>query len=85
MYDFSVTVTAKQLYEVLGSKVVTEHDLRDGTYNTTIEVKARCTDFAEVVQYIRDNPDVTIKQVVEMKDMTEIAKTHARGSGGYKD
>lgn len=84
MYDFSVTVTAKQLYEVLGSKVVTEHDLRDGTYNTTIEVKARCMDFAEVVKYIRDNPDVTIKQVVEMKDMTEVAKNQARMTD-YKD
>lgn len=85
MYDFNVTVTAKQLYEIIGSKQVQKHDQRDGAYMSTTEVKARCTDWAEVIEWIRKNPDVTIKQVVEMKDMTTAAQNQARNTSGYKD
>lgn len=85
MYDFNVTVKADCLYEIIGSKTVQKHDQRDGAYESTAEVKMRCTDWEQVVKYIRDNPSVTIKQVVEMKDMTNIAKNHARETSGYKD
>ncbi len=86
MYDFNITVKATHLYEVIGTKVITEYDQRDiGGYKSTVEVKGRCTDWNEVIAYIRSNPEVTIKQVVELKDVTEVAKNHARDTGGYKD
>ncbi len=85
MYDFNITVKATHLYEVIGTKSVTEYDQRDGEYKSTAEVKGRCTDWNEVIAYIRSNPEVTIKQVVELKDVTEVAKNHARDTGGYKD
>lgn len=85
MYDFNVTVKVEFLYEILGTKQVQKHDQRDGAYMSTAEVKVRCANWEEVIKYIRANRDVTIKQVVEMKDMTEIAKNHSRESSGYKD
>ena len=85
MYDFNVTVKADFLYEIIGSKSVQKHDQRDGAYMSTAEVKVRCTSWEEVIKYIRTNRDVTIKQVVEMKDMTSAAQNQARDTGGYKD
>ncbi len=85
MYDFNVTVKADFLYEIIGSKTITKHDQRDGAYMSTSEVKVRCTNWEEVIKYIRTNRDVTIKQVVEMKDMTTSAQNQARDTGGYKD
>ena len=85
MYDFNVTVKADTLYEIIGTKSVTKHDQRDGAYMATTEVKSRFTNWEEVIKWIRANSDVTIKQVVEMKDMTTTAQTQARASGGYKD
>lgn len=85
MYDFNVTVKADFLYEILGTKQVQKTDQRDGAaYMSTSEVKVRCTKWEEVIKYIRTNSDVTIKQVVEMKDMTAAAQNQAR-SGEYKD
>jgi len=83
MYDFNVTVKATHLYEVIGTKPIQgSFETRAGSTN---EVKGRCTDWNEVIAYIRSNPEVTIKQVVELKDVTEVAKNHARDTGGYKD
>lgn len=84
MYDFNVTVKADFLYEIIGTKQVQKSDQREGAYMSTAEVKVRCINWEEVIKYIRTNSDVTIKQVVEMKDMTAEAQNQAR-SGGYKD
>lgn len=84
MYDFNVTVKADFLYEVIGSKVVQKYDQHDGSYKTNVEVKVRFTNWAEVVKYIRTNSDVTVEQVVEMKDMTAVAQNQARMTD-YKD
>lgn len=81
MYDFNITVKADFVYEIIGTKP----DHRDGVYTSTTEVKVRCTSWDEVIKYIRANRDVTIKQVVEIKDMTIAAQNQSRESGGYKD
>lgn len=85
MYDFNVTVKADFLYEIIGTKQVQKSDQREGAYMSTAEVKVRCINWEEVIKYIRTNRDVTIKQVVEMKDMTASAQSQARDTGGYKD
>lgn len=85
MYDFNVTVRAVQLYEIVGSRSAQKHDQYEGTRVSNTEVKVRCTSWDEVIKYIRSNKDVTIKQVVEMKDMTLPAQNQARDNGGYKD
>ena len=85
MYDFNVTVKTDFLYEIIGTKQVQKHDQRDGAYMSTNEVKVRCTNWEEVIKWIRANRDVMIKQVVEMKDMTAVAQNQSRDMGGYKD
>lgn len=85
MYDFNVTVKVEFLYEIIGTKQVQKSDQREGAYMSTAEVRARCTNWEEVIKYIRTNRDVTIKQVVEMKDMTAPAMNQSRESSGYKD
>lgn len=85
MYDFNVTVKADFLYEIIGTKQVQKTDQRDGAYMSTSEVKVRCVNWEEVIKWIRANRDVTIKQVVEMKDMTVAAQNQARDMVGYKD
>jgi hypothetical protein len=97
MYDFNVTVKADFLYEIIGAKQVrhhTDHDgakqVRhhtdyDGALMSTSEVKVRCVNWEEVIKWIRANRDVTIKQVVEMKDMTVAAQNQSRDNVGYND
>lgn len=85
MYDFNVTVKADFLYEIIGTKHVHHHADYDGAHMSTSEVKVRCTNWEEVIKWIRTNRDVTIKQVVEMKDMTADAQNQGRGMVGYKD
>jgi hypothetical protein len=82
MYDFNVTMKVTSLYEVIGTKTVTKHDQREGAYESNVEVNGRGTSLDEVAQWIRENPDVEVKQVVELKDVTAIAKNKARGIGG---
>jgi len=84
MYDFNVTVKADLVYEIIGTKPEQKHD-RDGPYKAPVDVKVRCTNWEEVIKWIRANRNVTIKQVVEMKDMTTAAQNQSRDMGGYKD
>lgn len=85
MYDFEVKMKVKSLFEITGSKAVQKTDPRDGAYMSESEVKERCTSFNEVVQWIRKNRDVIIKQVVKIEDVTTTAQNQARDTGGYKD
>ena len=85
MYDFNVTVKADLLYEIIGTKQVHHHADYDGAHMSTNEVKVRCTNWGEVIKWIRTNRDVTINQVIEMKDMTAAAQNQSRDMGGYKD
>lgn len=85
MYDFNVTVKADFLYEIIGAKQVRHHTDYDGALMSTSEVKVRCVNWEEVIKWIRANRDVTIKQVVEMKDMTATAQYQARDNVGYND
>lgn len=84
MYDFNVTVKADFLYEIIGSKNISHHGNIDDGW-VAKEVKVRCPNWAEVIKWIHANRDVTIKQVVEMKDMTAAAQNQSRDMGGYKD
>lgn len=85
MYDFNVTVKASFLYELIGHEEVQKHSQRDGVYRENDQVKMRFAYWNDVLKYIRENPKVTVIQVVEMKDMTAAAQNQARDTGGYKD
>lgn len=72
MYDFEVKVKAKQIYELTYEDEVTEYDQRDsGSYKRKVTKSERFTDWGSLKMFAFNIDNRKIKQVVEIKDMTD--------------